>query len=241
MNIKIYKTEQDFDRAVAWEIVAQIVKKPASVIGLATGNTTENIHRTVSKIYNEYPFDVSRVIFYAADEVELVPPDSPVTCIHDLNEALFVPCHIPREHIVCPPTLADDYDRAAALFDKRLREIGEADLQILGIGPDGHIAMNLPGGAFGSPTRFTALSGELHERTLQQGGFPPDQPLGGITIGVKTIMHMPRVLLAAKGEKKASIIRTALQGPVTEEVPASVLQLHPNVDVFLDEAAASQW
>jgi glucosamine-6-phosphate deaminase len=240
MNINIYKTEQDFDRAVAWEIVAQVVKKPASVIGLATGNTTENIHRTVSKMYNEYPFDMSRVIFYAADEVEMVPSDSPVTCIHDLNEALFVPCGILREHIVAPSTSASDYDREAAAFDRKLREIGEPDLQILGIGPDGHIAMNLPGGAFDSTTRFTALSGELHERTLRQGGFPADQPLGGITVGIKTIMNMPRVLLAAKGEKKAAIIQTALRGPVTEETPASILQLHPNVDVFLDGAAAAQ-
>ncbi|MDR2163137.1 MAG: 6-phosphogluconolactonase [Clostridiales Family XIII bacterium] len=240
MNIKTYKTEKEFDTAVAWEMVAQIVKKPNSVIGLATGNTTENIHHTVANIWRDYPFDISQVIFYAADEVEMVPPDSRVSCIFDLNEALFIPCNIPREHIVIPATIADDYDREAAEFDRRLKGIGESDMQILGIGPDGHIAMNLPHGAFDSPTRFTALSGELHQRILNEGQFPADKELGGITIGIKPIMNMPRVLLAAKGERKAAIIKAAVTGPVTEETPASILQLHPNVDVFLDEAAASQ-
>jgi glucosamine-6-phosphate deaminase len=240
MNIRVYKTEKEFDCAVALEIVAQIVKKPTSVIGLATGNTTENIHKTVAQMYRDYPFDISQTVFYAADEVEMIPSDSRVSCISDLNEALFIPCNVPRTHIVIPATTADNYDREAEEFDRRLKEIGKPDLQILGIGPDGHIAMNLPDGAFDSPTRFTALSGELYQRILYEGEFPADKELGGITIGIKPIMNMPRILLAAKGEKKAAVIKATVTGPVTEKIPASILQLHPNVDVFLDKAAAAQ-
>lgn len=239
MRITILKDESAFNLAVAWKIVEQILAKPNALIGLATGRTTGGIHKAVADICRSYPFDVSSVRFYGVDEIVMVPETFSGSCANMIRRELTDPLGI-SDNLVMPPTLADDYDRAGLAFAAQLDSLGGADLQILGIGPDGHVGMNLPGAPFGSETRFTKLSGELEERIRKSAPeYPKDAPLGGITLGIRTIMRMPKLILAAKGAAKAEIVERAVRGPVTENLPASVLQLHPCVEVMLDADAAS--
>lgn len=240
MKITVTKTEAEFDREVAWRIVAAILGNPEASIGLAAGSTCDGIYQAVSKIHRDNPFDITRAIFFGVDEIVQVPMDFAESCVADFRRDLFGPCGVPEENVIMPPCQAEDYNAEARRFDERVAALAPVDLQLLGLGPDGHIAMNLPGDSFGSVTRFVPLSGELDARIRKLGGLSDEAPLGGETLGIRTIMNMPRLLLAAKGSRKAAMAKQALFGPVTEAVPASVLQLHPNLEVVLDAEAAAQ-
>jgi glucosamine-6-phosphate deaminase len=238
MKIMILDSEKKFDLYVAWKIIGQILKKPDSLIGLATGKTTHGIHVMISAIYKNFPFDTSKVSFYGLDEVVMVPDDFPRTCASTLRDELIKPLNISCQRLIMPAVHSDNYTQESMKFEKKIFSIG-CDLQIVGIGPDGHIGMNLPGASFDSDTRLTPLSGELDERIRKQNHYPCDAPLAGITLGIRTIMRLPKLILAAKGQAKADIIKKTLQGPITEDVPATVLQLHPHCEVVLDAEAAS--
>lgn len=238
MEVTIVQTEREFDTALAWRVVGQIIRKANSVIGLATGNTTVGAYRIVSDIYQRYPFDTSRVTVFGLDEIVMVPKELPGTCYNRLLEQIVEPLHIPLENFIMPPTEADDYEYECALFEKRIKERGKVDLQILGIGIDGHVGMNLPGAPLEQQVWLTELSGELQARLRRNNNFPESKQLAGITLGMKMIMQMDRLVLAAKGRQKAEIINQAINGPITGDVPASLLQLHPNCEVLLDAEAA---
>lgn len=240
MRITIAKNEQDFDVAGAWRIVAQILNKQDAVIGLATGQTTIGMHKTATDIYRQFPFSTSEVTFFGVDEIVMVPAEYPGTCTNRLLEQIIVPLEVPPENFIMPATLCDDYERECEDFERRVRERGRIDLQILGIGMDGHIGMNLPGTPFEQGTWVTDLSGELAERIRANNNLPSSAPLAGITLGMKTMMNISKVVLAAKGKHKADIIKKALFGPITPNVPASMLRLHPNCEVLLDADAASE-
>ena len=145
--------------------------------------------------------------------------------------------YILKDPLVCK-SLKNTLFMEMGIRDSSIREHGGADLQILGIGWNGHIGINQPGTPFGSDTWVSPMDEIFEARVRRETAVPDDHELGGLTLGIKTIMQSRRIILAAKGEKKAEIIRQALEGPVTEAVPASILQLHPNCEVLLDREAA---
>ena len=137
-----------------------------------------------------------------------------------------------------PPTISDDFQSECILFEKRLAERGGADLQILGIGINGHIGINQPGTPFESETWVSPMDPEFEARVRHETQVPAETVLGGLTRGIKNIMHTRKIILVAKGAHKAKIIEKAILGPVTTDIPASVLQLHPDCEFLLDSAAA---
>lgn len=239
MKITITKSAAEFDAWAGWRIIRQMVEKPDAVIGLSTGETTGGMHSVASEIHARFPFDVSKVTLFGVDEMAKVPEDFPGTCAARLMTEIVEPFGIPGENFIMPKTRPDDFDEECRRFEAELMRRGGIDLQILGVGMDGHLGMNLPGTPFSTETWLTKLSGELETRIRAKNSYPEPNPLEGITLGIKTIMNIRRIVLAAKGTHKAEIIRQAVCGPVTPDVPASVLQLHPDCEFLLDPEAGA--
>jgi glucosamine-6-phosphate deaminase len=239
MKITICKDEHSFDVTAAWRIIGQMLAKPDAVIGLSTGQTTINMHEVVSKIYKEYPFDLSRVTVFNVDELTNLDRAYPGSCYSIIYDQVVGPMGIPEDNFIMPPTLSNDFVREAKLFEERLTARGGADLQMLGIGWNGHIGINQPGTPFESETWVSPMDPIFEAKVRKETGLPPSHELGGLTRGIKNIMQTRRVVLIAKGEHKASIIEQAILGPVTIDIPASVVQLHPNCEILLDAAAGA--
>ena len=238
LNITIAKDEHEFDVIAAWRIIGQMLCKPDSVIGLSTGATTRNMHAIVSDIYQRYPFDTSRVTLFNVDELTNLPRAYAGCCYTMIAEQIARPLHIPDERFIMPQTISDDYQAECRNFQAALEARGGIDLQMLGLGMNGHVGINQPGTPFGSETWVSPMDPIFEARVRKETGVPPEHELGGLTLGIRTMMHARRIVLIAKGEHKAEMVEKMLKGPVTEDIPASVLQLHPNCEFLLDADAA---
>src|ERR1700748_2670199 len=240
MKITITKNEQEFNITAAWRIIAQMLEKPTSVIGLSTGQTTIDMHRIVSDIHKQYSFDISQITLFNVDELTNLSRDYAGSCYTMILNQIAGPLGIPDENFIMPPTMSDDFVAEALLFERRVAERGGADLQMLGIGAHAHIGINQPGTPFESETWVSPMDPDFEARVRRETRVPPETVLGGLTRGIKNIMQTRKLILIAKGAHKADIIRQAILGPVTTDVPASVVQLHPNCEILLDAAAGSR-
>jgi glucosamine-6-phosphate deaminase len=241
MKITIAKDEKEFDTIAAWRIIAQMLEKPNAVIGLSTGQTTINMHAIVSAIHKEYPFDVSRITLFNLDELTNMAREYAAgTCYSIILNQIAGPLGIHEDNFIMPRTVSDNFQAEAALFEARLADRGGVDLQMLGIGTDGHIGMNQPGTPFESETWVSTPDAVFEARTRHEQGIPPEVKLGGLTRGIKNIMHTRKLILIAKGAHKADIVAQAVLGPISTNIPASVVQLHPHCEILLDAAAGSK-
>jgi glucosamine-6-phosphate deaminase len=240
MKITITKNEEEFNITAAWRIIAQMHEKPNAVIGLSTGQTTIEMHSIVTKIHAQYPFDVSNITLFNVDELTNLPREYAGSCYSRILDQIAGPLGIPEKNFIMPPTMSADFERECRLFEQRLLERGGADLQMLGIGTNGHIGINQPGTPFESETWISPLDPDLEARIRRETQVPPEKDPGGLTRGIKDIMHTRKLILIAKGAHKASIIKQAILGPVTTDVPASVVQLHPNCEILLDADAGAE-
>ncbi|MCR4577249.1 MAG: glucosamine-6-phosphate deaminase [Clostridiales bacterium] len=239
MKISFTGSEQEFYYTTASRIADMIKQLPTAVIGLATGRTTTGVHEALCEIYRAAPFDTSKVTVFGMDEITNVSRSFPGSCYDMLLRQVVKPLHIPMENYLMPPTCSDDFAHECKAFESAIAERGGVDLQILGIGENGHLGFNQPGTPFDSTTWISRMDEKLDERIRRESGSSPDADLGGFTIGIKNIMMSRKIILAANGANKAEIVRKALRGKISPEVPASVLQLHPFTEVILDPAAAS--
>lgn len=238
LNITVTKTEDEFDRIMAWRIIGQILSNPKSVIGLSTGKTPAKTYQIISEIYKLYPFDTSAVTLFNVDELTNLPRSYSGCCYTMIRNELADALEIPEDHFIMPQTLSDDFERECRDFQKALEDSGGIDLQILGLGANGHIGINQPGTPFASETWVSPMDEIFEARVRKETGVADDYPLGGLTLGIRTIMHARKIVLIAKGSSKAEMAEKMLFGPVTEDIPASVLQLHPNCEFLLDADAA---
>ena len=237
MKITIAKDEKEFDTIAAWRIIAQMLEKANSVIGLSTGQTTINMHAIVSDIHNRYPFDVSRITLFNVDELTNLPREYAGSCYTMILNQIAGPLGIHDDNFIMPPTMSNNFQAEAELFEARLAARGGADLQMLGIGANGHIGINQPGTPFESETWVSPMDPDFEARVRRETQVPPETELGGLTRGIKNIMHTRKLILIAKGAHKADIVAQAVLGPITTDIPASVVQLHPNCEILLDAAA----
>lgn len=237
MKITVKKSEQEFDSAAAWRVIGQILNKPESVIGLSTGRTTGNMHRLVADIHKRNPFDVSRTTFFGLDEVVNVPREYFGACYTMLKTELIDSLGVDDSHFLMLPTKSADFKAACSSFTDELRNRGGIDLLMLGLGENGHLGFNQPGSPFGEDAWVTKMNRELEERISRETGIT--EGLGGVTLGIKAIMNARRIVLVAKGANKSQIVKTMFECPITTEVPASVLRLHPDVEFLFDAEAAA--
>ena len=206
-------------RKAANIISAQVIMKPDCVLGLATGSTPIGTYKQLIEWYNKGDLDFSRVTSVNLDEYKGLSGDNDQSYRYFMNHNFFDHININKARTFVPDGTDPDSEHACARYNEIIREVGGIDLQLLGLGHNGHIGFNEPGSAF-----------EKEE----------DVPRQAYTMGIKTIMQAKKILLVVSGEDKAEIVKTAFQGPVTPAVPASILQLHNDVTIVADEAALSK-
>lgn len=238
LKITIAKDEKEFDRIAAWRIIGEMLANPRAVIGLSTGQTTKNMHFLVSEIYKKNPFSVSNITLFGLDEVTNVPREYAGACYTMLKDQIVDSLGIKEENFIIPPTKSDNFNIECLKFQTALAERGGVDLQILGLGTNGHLGFNQPGTPFESEAWVSKMDEVLEARIRKETNTPDDKELGGITLGIKNIMQSRKIVLVAKGKSKAEIVKKMLQGPITTDVPASILQLHPNCEFLLDTESA---
>jgi glucosamine-6-phosphate deaminase len=222
-------------------IVAQLLhRKPRCVLGLATGNTPKGTYTELIRMHREEALDFSQVVTFNLDEYVGLGPDHPQSYRYFMQRSLFdhVNLHPGNTHI--PDGMACDFEAYCEQYERQIRDVGGIDLQILGIGTDGHIAFNEPGSSLGSRTRLKTLTRETIHDNAKYFGHEDRVPRLAVTVGVGTILESRRCMLLAIGPSKARAIRQTVEGPVTAQVTASALQLHREVIVLVDEDAAGR-
>lgn len=227
------------DRAA--EIVAeQIREKPDSVLGFATGSTPKGLYRRLIKAHETRGLDFSKLTTFNLDEYVGLPPEHEQSYSHYMWSNLFDHVNVTPSQVHIPHGMADDIDQHCQWYERRIEEAGGIDLQILGIGANGHIAFNEPGSSLGSRTRIKTLTSKTIEDNARYFEDPDMVPEYAITMGVGTIMEAEKILLLASGERKAQALKDTLEGYITAMVPASMIQMHRFTHVAVDEDAASK-
>ena len=229
----------DMSRKAANIISAQVILYPNSVLGLATGSTPLGVYRQLVEWYRKGDIDFSRVHSVNLDEYVGLAPEHDQSYHYYMKENFFRHVNIKLENTNVPDGLAKDSDAECARYDKLITDLGGIDLQLLGIGNTGHIGFNEPDQDFNKMTHKVELKQKTIDANARFFSSADEVPKYALTMGMKAIMQAKKILLVANGEGKAEILCRSLFGPVTPAVPASILQLHPDVTVVADEAALS--
>jgi len=226
---------------LAAQMIATLVKrKPRAVIGLATGSTPLGTYRELIRMHKEEGLDFSRVVTFNLDEYVGLPPTHGQSYRHFMDTNLFSQINIRTENTHLPDGMAPDAAQACRAYEDRIRDCGGIDLQLLGIGANGHIAFNEPGSPPGSRTRVETLTEKTRSDNSRFFRSMHEVPRYAITMGIGTIMEAHSIILLASGRQKAEAVAAAVEGPVTAGCPASALQLHASVTAILDRAAAGK-
>ena len=231
---------QSMSRKAANIISAQVIMKPNCVLGLATGGTPVGTYKQLVDWYNKGDLDFSEVTTVNLDEYRGLPKEHPESYWSFMHRNLFDLVNVRPEAINLPDGTNMDAEAECARYDAVIKNVGGIDLQLLGIGHDGHIGFNEPGSAFELGTHCVDLTQDTIEANKRFFESIDDVPRQAYTMGIKTIMQARKVLLVASGKDKASIVKKAFFGPVTPEVPASILQMHPDFILVGDEEALSE-
>lgn len=240
MNIIKAKDYQDMSRKAANIISAQIIMKPDCVLGLATGSTPIGIYAQLIDWYNKGDLDFSKVSTVNLDEYRGLSHDDPQSYYYFMNEKLFSHVNIRKEATFVPDGTNPDATAACEAYEQIIKKLGGVDLQLLGLGNNGHIGFNEPGEAFEKDTHCVNLAQSTIEANARFFDSIDAVPTQAYTMGTRSIMQARKILVVVNGEKKADIVAKAFWGAVTPEVPASILQMHPDVTVVADEAALSK-
>ncbi len=240
MEVIISKTYEEMSRAAA-EMVAEVLNtKPDAVLGMATGSTPLGLYKELVRMHQAGSLDFSQVTTFNLDEYVGLPVTHPQSYHYFMHENFFRHVNIPAQNIHIPSGTTSNYRAFCAWYEQRIEEVGGIDLQILGIGSDGHIAFNEPTSSLNSRTRLKTLAKQTIEDNSRFFDNADDVPIYAITMGVGTILESACLLLVANGENKAEAMAAMVEGPVTSMITASALQLHPEATCFIDDAAASK-
>lgn len=240
MLVMLRSTYEDMSREAASIVAQRIRRKPDMVLGLATGSTPLGLYRELIRRHIEDGLDFSKVTTFNLDEYIGLPPTHDQSYHYFMNEGLFDHVNVERSRVHVPDGMAPDVEAFCEWYEERIRHFGGIDLQVLGIGSNGHIAFNEPGSSLGSRTRIKTLT----ERTVRDNArffaTLEEVPRQAITMGIGTIMEARELIILANGEKKADAVKAAVEGPITAMTPASIVQMHRKAYFIVDEAAASK-
>lgn len=222
----------------AYEIFSENIKRLKEPrLGLATGSTPEGLYKLIVEGVKKNELDLSKAVTFNLDEYIGLPDEHPSSYHHFMNEKLFNHITIPKENIHVPSGVAGDSYQECENYEQLIKESGQIDIQLLGIGVNGHIGFNEPGTSFDSRTHIV----DLDEETIQSNARFFDSidqvPTKAITMGIGTILESKEILLIISGEGKQAAVKQLLSGEISEDVPASALHKHPNATVIIDEAA----
>ena len=240
--MKIYKAKdyKDMSRKAANIISAQVIMKPNCVLGLATGSTPIGTYDQLVEWYNKGDLDFSEVTTVNLDEYKGLPRTNDQSYYYFMHQHLLDRVNIDPERTNVPNGMEPDAEKECGRYEELIRSLGGVDLQLLGLGHNGHIGFNEPGEAFEKETHCVDLTESTIEANKRFFASADDVPKQAYTMGIKTIMQAKKILIVVNGENKAGIVERAFFGPVTPEVPASILQLHNDVTLVGDEAALAK-
>jgi glucosamine-6-phosphate deaminase len=218
----------------------QVRAKPESVLGLATGSTPLLLYKELIKLHNEVGLDFSKVTTYNLDEYVDLPASHSSSYSHFMKENLFQYINIPEYRIHVPDGLTPDIPAFCRQYEASIAASGGIDIQILGIGSDGHIGFNEPTSSLSSRTRIKTLTRQTIEDNRVYFDKSEKVPKHVITMGIGTIMESRKVILLAFGSKKAKVIKEMVEGPISSLIPASILQMHSSAVLLVDQEAAAK-
>lgn len=240
--MRIYEAAdyKDMSRKAANIISAQIILKPDCVLGLATGSSPVGTYDQLVEWYEKGDLDFSKVTSVNLDEYKGLSGENPQSYRYFMNQHLFDRVNIDKARTFVPNGLEKDSQKACAQYNGVIRSVGRVDMQLLGLGHNGHIGFNEPGEAFEKETHCVDLAQSTIEANKRFFENEEDVPRQAYTMGIKSIMQAAKILVIVSGADKAEAVAKAFAGPVTPEVPASVLQLHNDVTLVADQAALTK-
>ena len=241
MKIIRAKDYKDMSRKAANIISAQIIMKPDCVLGLATGSTPIGTYDMLVEWYNKGDLDFAGVTTVNLDEYRGIPKEHPQSYCYFMQEKLFSRVNIDQTRIHIPDGMESDAVKACRQYDEIIRSVGGIDLQLLGLGHNGHIGFNEPGTAFEAETHLVNLTETTMKANQRFFAEDEDVPAQAYTMGIKSIMQARKIVVVVSGEDKADILYDAVNGEISPKVQASVLQLHNDVTIVADAAAMSRF
>lgn len=238
MIVHVFDTPAQVARAAAAVFSAQILKKPDSVLGLATGGTPVDTYKELIKLHQDGILDFSQVTTFNLDEYEGLPTSHPESYVTFMKRNLFDHVNIKQSRL--PDGLNKDHQKECAAYDEEIRQAGGVDLQLLGIGNNGHIGFNEPSDHFVYDTNLVDLTPSTIKANRRFFDSEDQVPRKALSMGIGTIMEARSILMIALGEGKAEVVQKMVEGDIDPQVPASILRAHKDVTVLLDRAAASK-
>ena len=241
--MKIYKVKdyEEMSRKAAAVIASQIISKPDSVLGLATGSTPIGTYKYLVAAYKAGDLDFSQIKSANLDEYRGLTKDNDQSYYYFMNNHLFQHVNIDPANTNIPDGTSNDPDAECARYEEVIKSLGGVDLQLLGLGHDGHMGFNEPCDHFDKITHCVDLTEMTIEANKRFFASADDGPRQAYTMGCGTIMRAKKILILVSGADKADILYQVVNGPVTPQVPASLLQFHPDVILIADEAAMSKF
>ena len=236
MQVFVYKNEAEVGKAAGMIVASEILKKPDCILGLATGSTPIPTYQEMIRMNKEGILDFSKVRSFNLDEYIGLSPEHVCSYRRFMNEQLFDHINIDKANTHVPDGLKCN----TAEYEEMIHQAGGVDLQLLGIGTDGHIGFNEPADEFVYPTNVVKLTEGTRKDNARFFNSLDEVPTSAISMGIGTIMSARRILMIITGKNKADTVVAALKGPVVPQMPASILRMHQNVLVLLDEDAASK-
>lgn len=237
----IIKDNYDEVSKEAAKIVAQkIRKKPDVVLGLATGSTPLGLYKELIRMHQNEGLDFSKVTTFNLDEYIGLPPSHNQSYHYFMQENLFKHINLNPRYIHVPHGMADDIDTFCEWYENEIKKYGGIDIQILGIGGNGHIAFNEPGSSLGSRTRIKTLTNKTIQDNARFFESTEKVPRYAITMGIGTIMDAKELILLANGLGKADAVKSSVEGSITAMCPASIIQMHQKATVIIDSDAGSK-
>lgn len=240
MNVYKVKNYEELSRKAANIIAAQVTMKPNCVLGLATGSSPIGTYDNLVSMYENGDLDFSSVTTVNLDEYKGLDGTNDQSYRYFMNKHLFSKINLPLSRTFVPDGTEPNSDKACAEYNEILHKVGTVDLQLLGLGHDGHIGFNEPADYFPNETHCVDLTEVTIQANKRFFASEADVPRQAYTMGIGTIMRAKMVLVVVSGEDKAEILSQVINGPVTPQVPASILQFHPNAIIIADEAALSK-
>jgi len=238
IKVQIAKDYNELSKKAADIIADSIRKKPNVVLGLATGGTPVGCYQELIRMHREEGLDFSRVVTFNLDEYLGLPPTQPQSYRYFMDENLFRHVNIKMENTNVLNGMSKDPQKTCKEFEKAIKEPGGIDFQLLGIGANGHIAFNEPGSSFESKTRVVNISEQTIKDNARFFKSIDEVPRQALSMGIGTIMEAKKIALLATGVGKAEAVAKSVEGPITTNVPASILQRHPECTFILDKEAA---
>ena len=239
--MKIIKTKdyEHMSRVTANLLSAQVIMKPDCILGLATGSTPVGAYKQLVQWFQKGDLDFSEVTSVNLDEYKGLSPENDQSYRYFMNHNLFDHINIRKDHTFVPNGLEADAEKACDDYNKIIHDLGGIDLQLLGLGNNGHIGFNEPSSSFEKETHCVDLTQSTIDANARFFSSLSEVPRQAYTMGIQTIMQAKKIVVAVSGQGKASIVKEAFFGPITPQVPTSALQLHSDVTVVGDEAALS--